>query len=471
MPNKKQTNRNFDSQKTELANRIAGQSKKVANTYQHLEDVLLRVVRLFSTFIDKTLFSVKYAKIVSLVLAILIYLGVNYDSGTSIYTTALSYSKSLNDVAVSAKYNTDTFELTGLPESANITISGDASSVTTAANSNGTVVADLEGLTEGTHAVKLTAEGYGDSVDVKIDPSTVYVTLKKKTTQQFDVTYDFINQDKMDSIYSAGEPVFEYTKVNVRGSKDTLDSIAFVKAFIDLTGQTEDFTQDAKLVAYDSNGQPVSADIVPDTISVTVPVTSPNKTVAIEVEVSGEVPDGQAISSIEMDQETVTIYGPETVLSQIDKVIVTVNASTITKDSTLLRPITLPTGVTSSSINQITLTITLGEGVSKTISDVNINYRNNVNNYKASQPDNKTTTTVTVFGTEENIANITANDINVYVDMTDAKPGTMDFPLQIDQPENSLVTYALTESTYTLNVIGETNESTDTESGTDVNNE
>ncbi len=459
----------FDRQKIELANKIANQSKKVANTYQHIEDLLLRIIRWFSTFIDKTLFNAKYTKLVSLILAILMYTMVNFDSSTSLYTTPLNYSKDLNDVTVTAKYNSDTFELTGLPTTANITISGDASSVTSAVNSKGTVVANLEGLTEGTHAVKLTTEGYGDGVSAKIDPSVVYVTLKKKTTQQFDISYDFINQDKMDSIYSVGTPEFEYQKVNVRASKDTLDSIAFVKTLIDCKGQTADFTQEAKLIAYDVNGQPVNADIVPDTITVTVPVTSPNKVVPIEVEVTGEVPDGQAISSIEMDQQTVTIYGSENVLSTVEKVVVTLNASTITKDSTLLRPLALPTGVNSSSVNQITLNVTLGEGVTKTINDVKISYINNVNNYKASQADNKTTTSVTVFGTEENIANITADDINVYIDMSDAKPGVVEFPLYVDQPQGGLVKYSLSESTYTLNILGET-DSAETESGGDANN-
>ena len=385
------------------------------------------------------------------------------------HTTTLQQARSLNAVTVTANYNSDIFELDGLPATADITITGDASSVTAAAASGGVVVADLEGLTEGTHEVKLEAQGFGSSVSVKIDPSNVILTLKKKTTRQFDVSYDFINRDKMDSIYSLGTPQFEYTKVNVRAAKDTLDSIAFIKALIDVAGQTADFTQEAKLVAYDVNGQPVTADIVPGTVSVTVPVTSPNKTVPIEVEVTGEVPDGMAIASITTDQQSVTIYGSEAVLGQIDKVVVSLNASSITKDTTIMRPITLPSGVTSSSINQITMNVTLGEGVSKTIDGVNINYRNNVNNYKASAVD-KTTTSVVVFGTQENIDSITASDIDVYVDMQNAVPGVQDFPLEIEQPEGGLVRYSLTESTYTLNVLGETNDNTGSEEGADVNN-
>jgi len=465
--------RRFDNQeqasKTELANRIAGQSKRVANTYQHIGDNVVRIIRWFSSFIDKTLFNRRYSKFVSLILAVMMYAVVNYNSRASIYTNTLRTAKDLSNVTVTAKYNADTFELSGLPETADITITGDATSVTSAANVEGVIFADLEGLTEGTHEVKLEAEGYGANVSIKIDPSTAVVTLKKKTTQAYDLSYDFINLDKMENIYSVGTPVFEFTRVNVRASKDTLNSIAFIKALIDVTGQTADFTQDARLVAYDANGLPVVADIYPSTIEVTVPVTSPNKTVPIAVEVTGDIPEGQAIDNIEMDQQSVTIYGPESVLGQIDQVVVTLNASTITKDSTIMRPITLPAGVNSSNINQITVSIKLAEGSSRTIDDVKINYRNNVNNYKASTSDNKTTTSVTVFGTEANIANITADDINVYVDMKDAKPGIQEFPLEVEQPMGGLVKYSLTEPTFEMNVLGETNDDGGNSDNADVN--
>lgn len=459
-----------DFRKTELANRIADQSKHVANTYQHIGNGLARLLRWFSTLLDKTLFSTRYPKIVSLILAVILYLIANYNSQSSLYTTTLNSSRDLTNVAVTAKYNSDTFELSGLPESADVTIVGGANAVTAAAATNGVVVADLEGLTEGSHQVNLEGEGFGDNVSLRISPSNVIVTLKKKTTQQFDLSYDYINRDKMESIYSVGTPTFSSTKVNVRASKDTLSTISFVKALIDVSNQASDFEQDALLVAYDAEGQPVNADIFPKAVHVSVPVTSPNKTVPVEVEVSGSVPDGQAIASIAMDQQTVTIYGPESVLGQIDKVVVTLNASTITKDSTIMRPITLPTGVNSSNINQVTMTVALGEASTKQIDNVPIYYKNNVNNYKASSPDNKTTTSVIVTGTEDNIGSITADDIKVYVDMKDAVPGLQDFPLEVDQPSGGLVKYILTESTYSLNVLGETNDDTNTDEGTGVNN-
>ncbi len=459
------------SSKTELANRIAEQSKKVANTYRNMESGLFRIFRWFSGFFDKIIFNQKYSKIVALVLAVILYAVYNYNTMVASYASTLRYARPLSNVPVAARYNTDTFELSGLPATANVTVTGDASNVTNALSSGGTVIANLEGLTEGQHDVRLSGEGFGENVTVVVEPSTVTVVLKKKTTRQFDLSYDFINQTGMESIYSIGQPEFEYTKINVRASKDTLDSIAFVKALIDVSGKADNFEQDARLVAYNADGYPVQADIVPETVHVTVPVTSPNKTVPIEVQVSGEIPDGKAIASITTDQQSVTIYGNETVLSGIDRVIVTLNAATINKDSTILRPIVLPTGVNSSNINQITMSITLGEGISKEITGIPINYRNNVNNYKASQPDNKTTTSVTVFGTKENVDAVVTSDINVYVDMKDAQPGLQQFQLQVEQPVGGLVRYSLNESLYELNVLGETNSDSDNSGASNSNND
>ena len=457
------TNFNNDNQKnkTELANRIAKQSKKVASTYEHLENGFFKIIRIFSSWIDHVIFNPKYTKNVALCLAILLYITVNINNDDSIFASPLQSSKDISNLSVSAIYNSDVFELSGLPESVNVTVTGDSANVTSAVNMGGYIIANLEGLTEGTHQVKLTSEGFNSNVNIKIDPSNAVVTLKKKTTRQFDISYDFINLDKMENIYSLGTPVFEYAKVNVRASKETLDSITFVKALIDVTNVTGEFTQKAKIVAYDKNGQPVNADIVPDEISVTVPVSSPNKVVPIEVEINGTLPDNLAIDSISMDQKSVTIYASESVLSKIDKVVVTLDASTISKDTTILRPISLPSGVNSSNVNQLTLDIKVKEAVTKVIDNVNIYYRNNTNNYKFTPVDGKTTTSVEVSGTLENVESITADDIYVSFDMGNARPGVQEFTLSVDQPSSSLVKYTLKDATYSVNVLGETTETTE----------
>jgi YbbR domain-containing protein len=154
----------------------------------------------------------------------------------------------------------------------------------------------------------------------------------------------------------------------------------------------------------------------------------------------------------------VTIYASDTVLAGIDSVSVTLDATALTKDSSVIRPIVLPAGVGSASVSQITMAVNLGEGVTKTISGVAIKYVNNTKNYKATQPDNKTTTSVEIFGTQANVDKVSASDINVYIDMSKAEPGKQTFNLNVEQPSSGLVKYSLTESTYEMDVLGETND-------------
>ena len=49
-------------EKTERANQIAEKSKNVKKTYERLEDGLFKVLRLFSTALDKFLFNKKIKK-------------------------------------------------------------------------------------------------------------------------------------------------------------------------------------------------------------------------------------------------------------------------------------------------------------------------------------------------------------------------------------------------------------------------
>ena len=56
----------------------------MANTYQQVEDVFFRIGRWFSSFIDRVLFNRKYGKLVALVLAVLMYVVVNYNTMASV---------------------------------------------------------------------------------------------------------------------------------------------------------------------------------------------------------------------------------------------------------------------------------------------------------------------------------------------------------------------------------------------------
>lgn len=442
--------------KLELANKIARQSKKVVKTYATIEDGLFKGVRWLSSWIDRILFNPRYGKIVSLALAVLLYLTVNF-TNTSLSNNIQSVFE-LPSVPVTINYNSDMFEISGLPGEVAAYVMGEMSDVQLVRTQKSySVVADLSGLTEGTYQVKLQPKDFSERVNVKLEPSTAMVTIKKKVTTQFDLSYGFINTDKLDNIYILGEPQFEATKVNVRAASDTLDSIAFVKALIDVSGKTADFEQDAVLVAYDQTGTPVKADIIPSTVKVNVKVTSPSKDVPVAVELQGEMPEGKAIEEIIFDHSSVKIYAQQSVLDKLDKVSVQLDATKLTSDTKMYQTITLPTGVRQINPARVNMDIKLGDAVSKTIDNVAINAINNTNRYNVQTKDDQIAVSVTVYGTQANVDKITAGDIYVYFDMKDLQPGEQEVTLQVNQDAGTYVKYTLQQASLTVNVTDPSN--------------
>lgn len=435
--------------KLEAAKKIASKSQNKPQ-YESVEENIFKFFRWVSSLIDRLFFS-KYLGLFALLMACLAYFVATYDSSSNV----LSSSKVLNNVAINARYNSETFELSGLPTACEVVITGDAASVNNAASKKGYCQLDLEGYTEGTHTIKLNAVGYGDNVTTIISPSEVTIALKKKTTMQFDLTYDFINQNQMDSKYILSEPTFSQgTRINIRASSDTLNSIALVKALIDVSGVTGDFSIDAPLVAYDKNGQAVNAEIVPSSITASVKVSSPSIEVPIKLNPIGSVPLGLAIDTAQIiDHQTTRIYAPEHVLNGISEVYVNFDMSTVTEnvDRELMLPISLPAGVSASDVTVVNVRVTLSTIDTRTIEGVSLNAHDNYNNLAISNIDFKEVN-VEVRGSTNNINSVENSDIEVYFIMPQ-EPGTYNLELFAEIKNNPFVDISLERSTVNVTVV------------------
>ena len=438
-------------EKTENAKKIANKTAAGKSAYESMEENVLKFFRWISSIIDKLFFSPKYSAVFALLLACLAYFVVTYDNTN----TTLTSSKVLNNVSINSRYNSESFELTGAPTACEIVITGEAANVTNAAAKKGYCQIDLEGYTEGTHTIKMSAVGYGDNVTTVISPSEVTVTLKKKTTMQFDLTYDFINKNMMDTKFILGTPTFNQgTKINIRASQDTLNSIALVKALIDVGGATGDFETEAPIVAYDKNGNAIVAEIVPERIDVTVSVSSPSNEVAVVLNPVGQAPSGLAIDTAQItDHQTTRIYGPHSIIDTISQVFVNFDMSTVTENANLemILPITLPNGVNASDVNVVNVKVTLSTIENRVVENVPLNAINNTNNLGISDISIKQIG-VNVSGSANNIGAVKAEDINVYFEMPQ-EPGTYDLPLHVEAKNHPYVNVSLDNAEVHLTVV------------------
>ncbi|MGN1344055.1 MAG: YbbR-like domain-containing protein [Traorella sp.] len=441
---KKQKTSKIDETKVELAKAIAEQSKKLTKSYMNIGGYFLKAFRWFSNWFDRLLFNQRFSKEIALLLAILLYVSVNSSDSLNNVANTTSYSKEFQDIALTVEVNDSVYEVTGLPETVDVTLTGDLSDISLATAEKQTIVADLTGLTEGTHTVELQAMGLSGNTKALIVPNQVTVTISKKISMEFSVGYQFINTNKMDKIYSLGVPKFEKDTVIIRASQETIDKISVVNALIDVSNVSGDIVAQAPLVAYDQNGNRMNVDIVPESIKVEVSVTTPSKVVPIVVVPNGEIPNNRAISSISLTHSSVTISGPQSVLDTIDKIEIQLPVYDLTKDTNVVTmPINLPSGVRKKDPSVVSITVTLGDKIEKTFDDIQINYRN-LGNWKATILENESpSVSVKVIGTKEMIDSIDPTSILAYIDFSeigDDSNGIVEIPLHIEG-DNKFVAY------------------------------
>ena len=441
-------------EKTEIAKQIASRSKRVVRTYASIETSIMRVIRWLSSVVDKFLFNNQYGKIVALVLALMLYATINF-GGEGFFDSGVSGSgDTINNIPLRVIANDEVYEISGLPQSVSALIVGDLADIQMTKNQGDyQVVADLTGLTEGTHQVNLLPQNFSPRVNVAINPATAIVKIERKISSRFVLDYDFVNVNKMALEYVLGEPQLELNEVIIRAAEATIKEIAFVKAFIDVEGVTESFSKEVPIVAYDQQGQRVNVDVIPSTIKVEVAVTSPNKTVPVVVEPVGEIPNGMAIDQIVMDHASVTLYGPDAILAQIEELRVPINATTLTGDTNIVYTISLPSGVRKSSVTRVNLEISLTQGTSKFFTNVPINYRHNNAGYRFTliNPEDAYTD-VEVFGAIDRVEALNEDDIQVYIDMFDINLGEQTVPLYTEGP-NSLIQVKAKKTEIEIDVI------------------
>lgn len=455
MAKKKKKTQLSSEGKTELAKAIAEKSQTFARTYANVEIKVGKFFRWISGWLDKLLFNQKHGKVVALILAILFY--VTFNSQGANFLENVKSAEDLGEFPVSQVLSNQAYEVSGLPETVKVRIIGDLTDIKSVKQQkNFKVIANMTDLTEGTHEVKLTTEAMPARVEVVLEPSTVVVTIKKKSIRRFTVGYDFVNRQQMDSIYDLGEPQLQQGEVLVRSDSDTLDKIAFVKALIKVDKDVKtDFETKANIVAYDADGNLMKVDIIPDTLKASVKVTKPSKDVPITLNPTGVIPNDKSIESYKLDKDHVTIYAKQSVLDNINEIPITIPASTLTSDREISMPIIMPNGVTKISSNIANISIKLTDTKGRVIRDVPIAFKNSIDglNFTVAQG-SSSSVDVTVKGAKDIISKIKKEELQVYVDLSKIeKAGTYEQPL-IVEGKNKLATYVLKNGSVKVTATG-----------------
>ena len=367
--------------------------------------------------------------IISLLLAFGVFVIIDKESNVIID----QYAEILYNQPVTAVYNEELYVVEGLPKTVDITLVGQKRHIFLAKQSPSKGVSvDLTGLKPGNHKVTLKYSQRLKSLDYKLDPSQVTVTIYNKESETRGLTYDLLHQDSLDSKLYIKNVELDRTDVIVKGAKYKLEKVATVKALVDATNipnqknqKTGDITlKDVPLVAYDTNGKIVDVEIVPKTVDAKITITSPSKEVPIKIVPTGKLAFGKAIKSINSSVSSVTVYGDEDAVSKLEQLEVEIDVKDLKSDKEYNVTLKKPTGITDISSKTIKITVSVDNSITKEFDNISVSADNVSAGYKAqamSEEDSRIT--VIVEGSEDVINSLDPSTIKASVNLKDLGVG------------------------------------------------
>lgn len=391
---------------------------------------------------------------VSLICAILVFWLVD----AKVISLVDNEAEIINDQKVNVIYNEENYVVEGVPESVDITLIGSKSNLYLAKQiGDHKVVLDLTNYEPGTYKVKLKYNHSMNNVSYKLDPSTISIKISEKESAVFNLTYDLVNEKKLDKKLSISNVALDKSEIIVKGSKETLETISNVKALIDveaagLSNKGEYDVDSIKLVAYDNDGNIVkNVEMVPNNVSAKIKVDSYSVELPVKVITSGNITTGYAINSINSSVSKVTVYGDQEILDGLSAIEAPIDVTGLSTDKTFSGvTLTKPNGVRDMSATTTSVTVTLDTETTKELDGIVIESRNLANGYTvAALSENDRTIKVIAKGVSSALENLDVSKIKAYIDLSGYTAGTYEVEVKLETDDSR---FTLVSATSKVNI-------------------
>jgi YbbR domain-containing protein len=358
--------------------------------------------------------------IITLVLSIIIFIAVDSKTIAMIETSA----EVMYNQPVVVQYNEEAFVLDGVPEKVDVTLIGRNSDLYLAKQiPTHEVTLDLSGLKPGVHKVALKYKRALDTINYKLDPSVVTVTIYPKISQARTVNVDLLNADNLDMKLVIEKTEIERDEIIIKGSESTLKKVSTIKALIDVNNFVEPKVgklelHDIPLIAYDQSGNVIDVEIVPSKLNAEITISSPQKKIPLRFIPTGTLSFGKAIKTIEGSVNELIIYGEEEILEDISYIDVPINVNGIKADKDYNINIKKPVGVKYMSESVANVKVTVGDEVFREFNDILIQYENLGDKYSVNAKGKEDrSVTVIVKGVSSVLESLNPETIRAYVDL------------------------------------------------------
>lgn len=378
--------------------------------------------------------------VISLIFALITFFAIDGKSTALVDRSAeVLYSQKVNAI-----YNEESYVVEGLPDTVDVTLIGKKWDVYLAKQYPADeVTVDLKDLKPGTHRVALKYKQSISSVEYKLDPSVATVVIYEKMSETRELSTDIIHKDNLDTKLSIDSLTLNRTNVIIKGPSYKLAEVANVKALIDIDNLNKPKVGSQKLgdiplIAYDKDGNKVGVEIVPNKVEATVKISSPSKVVPVKVIPNGEL-DGKSIKSIATSVNSITLYGAQESLDEINEFSVEIDVAGLNADKTYTVNLTKPTGVREISTKTMTVKVVVDEVVTKEVSGVNVNITNLDDSLKAQAlQKNDSIITVIVKGSPGVVNSVDPSSIYGYIDLEGLGVGEHEVDVQVSGTDAKL---------------------------------
>ena len=260
---------------------------------------------------------------------------------------------------------------------------------------------------------------YPQGITIK-NTGNLTVKVKVEKVEQKEVNVVSKVKINFENGFSESSTSVKPQKVTVSGPASVIDKVESAALTGEVDSISSDFEQSFELKAIDKEGTEIIGATLSKSTALLSTKVAKEKEVPVNLKYTGALKAGLSIDSAELSSKTITISASPDIIDKIQSVDTEpLNLDNISDSGSYNLKLNLPDGVkTPNSDANVTAKVKIknSEVVNKTIDSVPIQY-NDAN--AGLQYDEVPSVSITISGTQDNIANLTASNINITASLKD----------------------------------------------------
>ncbi|OFO54258.1 YbbR-like domain-containing protein [Nosocomiicoccus sp. HMSC059G07] len=285
---------------------------------------------------------------VSLILALFMFASANkiFEDFNLFGQSGGNNTITIENVPVELKYDEEEYYVTGAQKTVQVNFSGTPSKLKQIqATDNFNVILDLRNYELGEFEVTYEVEGIPEDVTATVLPKKTTVSIQNLVEQTFEVRAE-VNESRLSSNYTIESITTDPEVVTVRGGEDDMARIQYVRAMISGTEKiTDAIRESAEVSVFDGVYNKLDVVIEPQKVAVDIKVKENSKEVPVYLNVVGSLKSGYQLDGISLENETITIYGPQDMLDEIVGVEAEINLEDIDQSGSFNVSLSLPSNI------------------------------------------------------------------------------------------------------------------------------